>query len=81
MSKRNEDKCYNCGEKGHFQKDCKAPLVSAAARRARDILQEQSVCWNCDQKGHWRYTCPYPPRVPATTDWLDAPKKDDAAPS
>lgn len=39
------DKCFKCGEKGHFVRNCPSTL--------KDIR-----CFKCGSKGHYSYNCP-----------------------
>ena len=39
--------CFNCGERGHFSKDCSKP------KRDYD-------CYNCGESGHVSGDCPKP---------------------
>lgn len=62
-------RCFNCSEMGHYEMNCKKPLVSASARRARDILKERDVCYRCGQRGHWQDVCKNPPKAASTCEW------------
>ncbi|KAJ7263395.1 hypothetical protein C8J57DRAFT_1333410 [Mycena rebaudengoi] len=47
------DRCYTCGEFGHWTIAC--PNNPAAAKRKAESVE----CWTCGEKGHYSPDCPY----------------------
>ncbi|KAI3438578.1 hypothetical protein D9Q98_001003 [Chlorella vulgaris] len=66
-------RCFKCGGKGHFARDCSAEakerscfLCSQFGHDSRDC--PSSMCWRCQRPGHLARDCPYGYRQQASWD-------------
>ncbi len=63
-SSNNRMKCHNCGEEGHFLKNCTNPRKIDNYRRenhrGNDNFRKPVRCYNCQEDGHFAKECTKP---------------------
>jgi len=72
-------KCYQCGRKGHYSRNCRQRSCSPNPqyRRNQDIktnhrnssVKRNITCYNCGRKGHYRWNCRQQSRLPTPQNW------------
>ncbi|GJS31758.1 putative reverse transcriptase domain-containing protein [Tanacetum coccineum] len=55
--------CFNCQKRGHFVRDCRAPVRQVALVNAVRMSNNSRVCYECGSLDHFRNTCPKLNRV------------------
>ena len=51
------DKCYICGENGHFSEDCYQNDNSLLEKQFENLLIDKDLCFRCYRKGHYAQDC------------------------
>ena len=52
------DRCYRCGEAGHWENDC-----SFKPRREEAVASAADRCYRCGEAGHWEKDCSFKPHL------------------
>ncbi|KAF7493425.1 Cellular nucleic acid-binding protein [Sarcoptes scabiei] len=55
--RRRNNRCYNCGQPGHYSYDCHRQQNGFSSFRGRNNQR----CYNCQQEGHFSRECDLPP--------------------
>ena len=78
-----KDRCFACGEKGHYRKQCNAfkescsqtkvtkrevPCKKCGRRHREDYEGREDVCYMCEQPGHYCKDCPQNQQSPSKSN-------------
>ncbi len=52
-----EDKCTNCGKKGHFVNECYSKKNKTATFENKVVYNKSNACYRCGREGHYADEC------------------------